>query len=157
VANYAISNTLPGTGLPAITAAHKTQVAVTGVTASRRIKWYDMSFGTIGTPADQTYEFDVSRQTAAGSSTTVTPLSIDPADGACDAVGTVNFSAEGTTTAASSIFYLGTNQRASYRWVAAPGSELVGPGATFLAGLRFAARSQSGGTAPVTAYILFSE
>jgi len=156
VANYAVSNTLGG-AIGAITSTHKTQVAVTGVTASRRIKWYDLSFGTIGTPADQTYEYDVSRQTAAGTSTTVTPNSLDPADAACDAVGTVNFAAEGTTTSASSIFYLGTNQRASYRWVAAPGSELVSPGATFLAGLRFAARSASGGTAGVTAYVLFSE
>jgi hypothetical protein len=156
VANYAVSNTLGGS-LQAITSTYKTLVAVTGVTASRRIKWYDLSFGTVGTPADQTYEWDVSRQTAAGTSTNATPVSLDPADAACDAAGTINFTGEGTTTAASSIFYLGTNQRASYRWVAAPGSELVSPGATFLAGLRFATRSASGGTAAATGYVLFSE
>jgi hypothetical protein len=156
VANYSINNSLGGTQ-QAIGATYKTLVATTGVTASRRIKWYDLSFGTIGTPSDQTYEWDVSRQTAAGTSTTVTPVSIDPADAACDAVGTVNFTGEGTTTAASSNFYLGTNQRASYRWVAAPGSELVGPGGTFLAGLRFATRSISGGTAVATGFVLFSE
>lgn len=157
MANYAVTNFTGGSAPGAVTSTYKTLAAITGVTASRRIKWYDLSFGTIGTPADQTYEWDVSRQTAAGTSTAYTPVSLDPADAACDAVGSINFSAEGTTTAASSVFYLGTNQRASYRWVAAPGSELVSPGATFLAGLRFATRSASGGTAAATAYILFSE
>ena len=83
MANYSINNSLGGTQ-QAIGATYKTLVATTGVTASRRIKWYDLSFGTIGTPSDQTYEWDVSRQTAAGTSTTVTPVSIDPADAACD-------------------------------------------------------------------------
>lgn len=156
MANYAVSNGLAGT-LQAITSTYKTLLAVTAQTTSlRRIKIYDLTFGTLGTPADQTYEWDISRQTAAGTSTAVTPLALDPADAAAFTVGSANFSAEGTITATSSVFYLGTNQRASYRWVAAPGSELVGP-ATNLAGLAIRTRSASGGTATATAQIWFQE
>ena len=156
MANYAVNNGLGGT-LQAITSTYKTLLAVTAQTTSlRRIKVYDVTFGTLGTPADQTYEFDISRQTAAATGTTVTPNPLDPADAAAFTVGTANATVEGTITAASSVFYLGINQRASYRWVAAPGSELVGP-ATNLAGLAIRTRSASGGTATATAAFLFQE
>lgn len=156
MANYAVNNGLAGT-LQAITSTYKTLMAVTAQTTSlRRIKVYDVMFGTLGTPADQTYEFDISRQTAAGTSTAITPVALDPADAAAFTVGSANFTAEGTITATSSVFYLGINQRASYRWVAAPGSELVGP-ATNLAGLAIRTRSVSGGTATATAAFLFQE
>lgn len=156
MANYAVNNGLGGT-LQAITSTYKTLLAVTAQTTSlRRIKVYDVMFGTLGTPADQTYEYDISRQTAAGTSTAATPNPLDPADAAAFTVGSVNFTAEPTITASSSVFYLGINQRASYRWVAAPGSELVGP-ATNLAGLALRTRSVSGGTATSTAEFLFQE
>jgi hypothetical protein len=87
-------------------------------------------------------EYDVSRQTAAGTSTSATPNPLDSANRAAGTVASVNFSAEGTITAASSVLYIPVNQRASYRWVAVPGSELVIP-ATNLAG--FAVRFRSGG------------
>lgn len=156
MANYAVSNTLVGT-LQAITSTYKTLLAITAQTTSlRRSKIYDMTFGTLGTPADQSYEWDVSRQTAVGTSSVVVPVPLDPADAAAFTVGSANFTAEGTITAVSSVFYLGTNQRASYRWVAAPGSELVGP-ATNLAGFALRTRSVSGGTATATAQFWFQE
>lgn len=156
MANYSASNGLGGT-LQAITSTYKTLLALTAQTTSlRRIKVYDVLVGTLGTPADQTYEWDISRQTAAGTSTAVTPNPLDPADAAAFTVGSANFTAEGTITAASSVWYEGTNQRASYRWVAAPGSELVGP-ATNLAGFALRARSVSGGTATATGAFLFQE
>lgn len=156
MANYAVSNTLVGT-LQAITSTYKTLLAITAQTTSlRRSKIYDMTFGTLGTPADQSYEWDISRQTAVGTSSVVVPVPLDPADAAAFTVGSANFTAEGTITAVSSVFYLGTNQRASYRWVAAPGSELVGP-ATNLAGFALRTRSVSGGTATATAQFWFQE
>ena len=156
MANYSVSNGLAGT-LQATTGTFKTLLAVTAQTTSlRRIKLYDVMFGTLGTPADQSYEFDISRQTAAGTSTAVTPNPEDAADAAAFTVGSANFTAEGTITAASSLFYLGMNQRASYRWVCAPGSEIVGP-ATNLAGLAMRTRSVSGGTVTATTQFLFQE
>lgn len=156
MANYSVNNGLGGT-LQAVTSTYKTLLAVTAQTTSlRRGKLYEVEFGTLGTPANQTYEFDISRQTAAGTSTAVTPNPLDPADVACFTVGSANFTAEGTITAASSLFYLGINQQASYRWIAAPGSELLWP-ATNLAGLAMRTRSVSGGTATATSQFYFQE
>lgn len=152
MANYSANNINAGTQ-QAIAAAYKTLLSLTAQTTSlRRIKIYDALMGTNGTPADNYVEYDISRQTAAGTSTSTTPNMLDPADAAAFTVGSSNFTAEGTITAASSVFYVGVNQRASYRWVAAPGSELVGP-ATNLAGFAFRARSAGyTGTATVTEF-----
>jgi hypothetical protein len=156
MANYALNNGLAGT-LQAITSTYKSLTEATALTATpRRIKIYDVTFGTIGTPADQTYEFDISRATTIGTGTAGTPVALDPADAAALTVGTLNHTVEPTVTATSSVFYLGMNQRASYRWVAAPGSELVSP-ATALNGFTIRARSVSGGTATCTAGLLFQE
>lgn len=154
MANYSANNINAGTQ-QAIAATYKTLLALTAAsgTALRRFKIYDVLMGTNGTPADNFMEFDISRQTAAGTSTATVPVPLDPADAAALTIGAANFTAEGTITAASSLFYVGVNQRASYRWVAAPGSELVAP-ATNLAGFAFRARSGGyTGTATVTEMI----
>ena len=156
MANYSISNTLAGTQ-QATSSAYKTLLSVTGAASNpRRTKVYDVMVGTLGTPADQSYEFDISRQTAAGTSTAVTPNPLDPADAAAISVCAANYTAEGTITAASDVWYIGMNQRASYRWVASPGSELLTP-ATSSAGLSLRARSVSGGTVTCTGAFLFQE
>lgn len=156
MANYSVNNGLAGT-LQAITSTYKSLLEITAQTTSlRRNKLYDLTFGTIGTPADMSYEWDVSRMTTIGTGTAVTPLALDPADAACFTVGTANHTVEPTVTATSSQFYLGANQRASYRWVCAPGSEIVGP-ATNLAGVGLRTRSVSGGTATATAQFWFQE
>lgn len=149
---YATSNDLAGTK-QANAATYKTQLSLTAATATlTRAKIYDVLIGTNGTPADNPMEFDISRQTAAGTGTAVTPVPLEPGDRASGTVGLANDTAEPTVTATSSVFYIGLNQRASYRWVAAPGSELVIPN-TNLAG--FAIRSKSAtytGTSTVQAY-----
>jgi hypothetical protein len=48
----------------------------------RRIKLYDLLFGAGGTPADNVLEFNLSRTSANGTDTAVTPLPLDPADAA---------------------------------------------------------------------------
>ena len=100
-------------------------------------------------------EFDVSRITANGTGTAVTPVALDPADAAAASTANANYTAEPTVTASSSGFYVGINQRASYRWVAAPGSELVAPAT---ANNGFTVRVRSGGyTGTATAEALFQE
>ena len=159
MAKYSVSGALSSTAQN-LSSSYKTIVAVFATTAvsaasCRRIKIYDLMLGTDGTPADNAIVWDVSRQTADGTATTVTPLPLDPADSAMLGVAKVHYSAEGTITAASDVFNVGVNQRASYRWVAAPGSELVGP-ATHAAG--FALRAKSPGyTSTVTAALLVEE
>jgi hypothetical protein len=80
--------------------------------------------------------------TADGTGSAITPNALDPADAAAAGTAKANYTVEPTVTANSSVFYVGVNQRASYRWVAAPGSELVYP-ATANNGL--VGRARSGG------------
>lgn len=131
-------------------------LGLTGANAApRRIKLYDILIGTNGTPADNFMEWDVSRITAASTATSATPQPLDQADAASLTTTTVNSSTFGTITANSNVFYVGVNQRASYRWVAAPGGELVSP-ATSSAG--FQLRTRSGGyTGTATGTLHFEE
>jgi hypothetical protein len=156
--NYSLNNAMNGS-FQAITAAYKTLVQASAATvALRRGKIYDVMFGTLGTPADQTYEFDISRTTTIVTGSTSVAVPLDPADGVASTIGTVNFTAEPTYTGTpiNSVFNLGINQRASYRWVAAPGSELLWP-ATNLNGLGLRTQSVSGGSATATGQFLLSE
>lgn len=140
MAVYSTSNALGGSQ-QATTSTYKSQLILTAATATLcRALVQEIDVGTPGTPADNYLEYDVSRQTAAGTATAVTPNPTDTTFRAAGTVAAANATAEGTVTAASSVFYLALNQRASYRWVAAPGSELVVP-AVNLAGFAIRARS----------------
>jgi len=154
MANYAVNNKNAGTQ-QAISSSYKTLAALFSSATVRRGKLYDFMFGTNGTPADNPMEFDISRMTVDGTGTATTPNPLDPADASALTTSKSNYTAEPTVTAASSVFYLGINQRASYRWVAAPGSELVWP-ATSANGLVMRALS-TGYTGTATAEGLFQE
>lgn len=100
----------------------------TPAASMRRIKLYDVLFGAGGTPADNVLEFNLKRTTANGTDSAVTPVALDPADAA--AVSTVGSNAtveSASITANSDLLDFNLNQRATYRWIAAPGSELVIP------------------------------
>ena len=154
MANYAIGNDMGGTQ-QALTSTYKTLLSVFAGSTARRAKMYDLLIGTNGTPADNYMEFDVSRMTADGTGTAITPNALDPADAAALATSKANYTAEPTVTASSSTFYVGINQRASYRWIAAPGSELVFPAT---ANNGFVVRTRSGGyTGTATAKALVQE
>jgi hypothetical protein len=123
MAKYAITGTQAS-----VSGSYKTVLSTYSTTGStRRGKIYDVLIGTNGTPADNYLQWDISRMTADGTGTAVTPNALDPADVAALATAKNNYSVEGTVTANSSLLNVGVNQRASYRWVAAPGSELVFP------------------------------
>lgn len=159
MANYAISNSTNGGGggtSQAITTTYKSLVTTGGATSSpRRGKLYDLLIGTNGTPADNVMQFDIQRNTTTVTGTAVTPNPLDPADAAATTVVNANNSAQPTITSNSDLFYIGLNQRASYRWVCAPGSELVWP-ATTSNGLTVLALSPAY-TGTATATILFLE
>ena len=156
MAKYAVAN--PSTGATAVAAAYKTLLSVNASTGAtpRRGKIYDLLVGTDGTPADNFMTWDVSRitSTVAGA-VSFTPNALDPADAAADSQAFTNHTAEATITSSSSLFVVGVNQRASYRWVAAPGGELLWP-ATTANGL--VVRVLSGGyTGTATATVHFEE
>ena len=103
MANYAINNALGGTQ-QAVSATYKSLLAVFAGATVRRTKVYDILIGTNGTPADNYMEFDVSRITANGTGTAVTPVALDPADAAAASTANANYTAEPTVTASSSGF-----------------------------------------------------
>jgi hypothetical protein len=159
MAKYSITNgstSGAGTQQNLTTVYQSAVIGLTGANANpRRFKIYDLLIGTNGTPADNFIEWDISRVTLASTTTSATPQPLDLADAASVTTTTVNSSQFGTITANSQVFYLGANQRASYRWVASPGGELVSP-ATSSAGFQLRARSGAY-TGTVTATIYYDE
>ncbi|MCI0420081.1 MAG: hypothetical protein L0312_12795 [Acidobacteria bacterium] len=110
----------------AVTAALTTALSIARG-ASRRVRIYEFTMSASGTPADNICRWVAQRFTVAPTVTAVTPAALDPADPASITTAGENASAEGTYTAATELFDQGINQRAAYRWVAAPGGELVIP------------------------------
>jgi hypothetical protein len=96
-------------------------------TPTVRGRIYDMVVGSAATPADQTANFYVGRITAVGTEGSgLVPNNLDPGGpaGAYDS-GLGVFTGEPTYTASKQLLRFQLNQRATFRWVAAPGSELV--------------------------------
>lgn len=117
-------------------------------TAAIRATLYDFSVGTEGTAADQSYQYLIQRTTAAGTGgAAVTPTAEDPGDPAATATsvsGGTAITVEPTYTAGVIPWGpMGINQRATYRWVAAPGGEIVCP-STAAAGIGARVLSPSG-------------
>lgn len=97
---------------------------VTTATPVTRPSIYDIIIGSDATPADNASRFNFQRQTTSGTATAITPQAIDPADPAAQALGYQQSTVGGTLTASAFLLTIALNQRASFRWVAAPGSEL---------------------------------
>lgn len=146
---YQSSGSLNGS---AMTSSNKTLLDMTS-TAAVRTAVYDFSIGTTGTPADNVVTWQVQRFTTWGSRTVVTPTPLDSGDPASASPSGSAHSIEPTYT--TELWRLGVNQRASYRWVAAPGSELICP-ATAANGVGIAALSP-GYTGNAVASGMFSE
>lgn len=100
---------------------------VTASSSPRRFKLYDLIIGADGAPADAATRWEIRRKTAvATAGTAAAPLALDISDTvATTLVGTGNPSANGTGTTV--IMGISLNQRASFRWVASPGGELIAP------------------------------
>ncbi len=123
-----------------VAATAKTQLELIGGTGGRL--WiYDYIVGANGTPADQPMVYDIIRVTATGTGTGVTPSPLDPADVAAAALGEEDATVEPTTTGVP-LIEIAANLRATYRWVAAPNSEII---VAATAGVGIAARVLSSG------------
>lgn len=103
---------------------NKTIVCLTGGTAVR-LKIYDFIVGSAATPADVATNFLVQRNTAAGTGTELEEVPLDPISPVATVAATGAHSAEPTYTAAQVLMNFSLNQRATFRWVAAPGSEMI--------------------------------
>ncbi len=120
----------------------------------RRHYWYDLMFGSSASPADNPFLFQVEKRTAAGGTpAAVTPQPLD--DGDTIAATTVASGQPASNGAGSGVkLSIPLNQRATFRWVAAPGSELVVP-ATASQGLALTTPTSSAVTCNAT--ILLNE
>lgn len=105
-------------------------IGAVSTTQARRGKIYDLILGSEATPADAAVLWTVRRYTAAGTNTAVTVAKMDDADAAFLGAAGENHSAEPTYTANTTVLNIPMNQRATFRWVAAPGGELVWPATT---------------------------
>lgn len=114
--------------------------AATGATTLRRGWVYDIMVGADGTPADNVINWIVNRNSTAGTGTAHTPTPLDSGDAACLLTGLVNHTIEPTITDQTGLLQVAVNQRASYRWVAAPGGEFIIP-ATNVNGIGVRAKS----------------
>lgn len=94
---------------------------------------YDILVGSDATPADNAAKYNIQRSTTTGTwagtgGAAITPQALDPADPAALATANQGIASVGPTlTAAAFLLQWAQNQRATFRWVAAPGSELKIP------------------------------
>ncbi len=103
--------------------------------ATTRLRVYDVVSGSDATPADAAAKLSFRRISAGGTtSATFTPTALDPADPASLATYGTAWNINPTVTASSDVLQVAHNQRATFRWVAVPDSELIVP-ATAGAGL----------------------
>lgn len=143
MSNYHIDNTLAGSQ-QVMTSTYKTLLeTLAQTTGIKRPKIWYFNVGPAGTPAssDTDLHADISRATATGTGSAATATLLDPADGAPSASSKVNHTAEGTVTAASSVWYMGMNQRASFSWQTNDVSQMFTGPATNNAGFVMRARS----------------
>lgn len=97
-------------------------------TPASRKRIYDIVIGSAAAPADTATQFNVARNTAQGTEVSgFTPVALDPASPAAAADFGVAHSVEPTYTASKELMIIPLNQRATFRWVASPGSELLVP------------------------------
>jgi hypothetical protein len=102
-------------------------IGVSCGSTSTRPLIYEFAFGSSGTPADSAASFLFQRGTTTGNGTAFTPVALDSGDPACLSTSLYTYLTGPTLTANSYLYRFGLNQRATFRWIAAPGSELKIP------------------------------
>lgn len=125
-----------------------------GATLPRRVSLYEFNIGSEATPADNAFLWTVDRISAQGAfaGSAVTPSPLDLADQVAVATTTENVTTN--PTVGVNVMAIPLNQRASFRWVAAPGSEIVTPATTSI-GLLL--QTPTAALVAVTATVMFSE
>lgn len=92
-----------------------------------RPKLYDMVLGSSSTPADNSGRLNITRCSTAGTpGSSPTPSPLDPGDPACTATAGLAIFSVGPTLG-NVLLQFAMNQRATFRWVAAPAKELIVP------------------------------
>ena len=121
---------------------------VLGLTSAATVRphLYEVLFGSSATPADQAFNLQLNRYTAAGTGTSVTPQALDPGDPSALASAGENHTVEPTYTSGAVMLSFSINQQATFRWVTPPDEGIVLP-ATASNGVGLSFVVVSGGTA----------
>lgn len=101
-------------------------VGITGATSVRPCI-YEFVFGGSGSPADNAASFLFQRATTIGNGSAFTPVALDPADPASITTSIITYTTGPTLTANAFLYEFSLNQRATFRFIAAPGSEMKVP------------------------------
>lgn len=101
--------------------------AVADATVPRRLELTDLIVGSEATPGDAVYLWQAQRCTTAGVGTAITPSPLDPADAAALYDTSENYSGDPVLTAGAIVLSIPLNQRATFRWVAAPDAPVITP------------------------------
>lgn len=151
---------MPNYGVTLKRTAHATQAvgAIQNPSSGtlRRLKIYMFQAGSEATPADNAFEWAIRRVTAPGvpaGQASVTPEPLNVADPAA-----VMAAAQGYTTnptiASGNLLTAQVNQKATYRWEAVPGRELI---CAATASLGFAVLTPTMTAVTVTAHLHIEE
>ena len=129
----------------------------TAAAPTSRARIFEILVGCSAAPADAATNFAINRTTAIGTEGSgFTPVNLDPVGpAAASDFGVGVFSVEPTKPANAVLLAFALNQRATFRWIAAPGCELILPATQF-----YGACLQSVASTVVTAHngcILFEE
>lgn len=118
------------------TASVQTILGLNAAAASpRRFRLYDYTLGCGATPGDNAFVHIVQRSSAVGTAATPVAMALDLADTLASTIVLKDtHTVDPTLTAATFLGRKALNQRATFRWVASPGGELVCP-ATASAGI----------------------
>lgn len=183
MANFSITNSTAigaGNAQQNLTTTYKTIIVIGNSTATsatngwagnRRYKITDIIIGTNGTPADNAIEWDLAFVTLGTTPTGITGtlississgFNLDLADVTFQGAVQINSTGEVGITNAVERWYLGANQRASFRDVVNPGMDFIVPalssGSSASGPNAIALRARSPGyTGTVTATIVGSE
>jgi hypothetical protein len=128
MASYTVNNRMGGTQQNIGTSAKAVLSLTAQTTGLRRARIYEVNCGADGTPADNPLIYDIIRCTSIGTGgTNIATVALDPVDTAGTTVATGNQTTDPTPVAGAVVLTVPLNQRATYRWVASPGSEFVVP------------------------------
>lgn len=121
--------TVPGNVAALSTVMQSAGVVYATSGAARRGFVVGLDVGAAGAPnaTDCQIQWELIRQTAAGTATAFTPNPSDPADAACSATAGIAATVEGTTTASSQVWQKALNQRSTWGWEGDRVSALVWP------------------------------
>ncbi len=103
-------------------------IVAAAASSMRRAKIHDIGFGCGATPADNSFTWMIQRCSSVGTSVALTPNMLDAADTLASTIlAKDTVTVDPTLTASAFVYAEPLNQRASFRWVAAPYSELIVP------------------------------